>query len=287
VTPSTERPVLHLSGPKLTERFQTLISGSENDGGIERYVAAVSLKVSLFKEVLADGKSRDLDIEDFKRLCAFMAPVRRRISPWLDTVGYKTLQKGISDLLQDSTDTTTTDSRIHAFCQLFPEDKKHRWVRDLAAELLHYSDPERYPLMTRWIWDAKANTGVLREIWHGENVDAMVIDADDNFETFLVLREELSQFLSDNGVFRDTLYYSDLLCAQIYADYICSQGGSFLRTDFSAEEDPMQYTRRMLGLDGIKARSAQTRLKDIDGEAFEIEEAKQLDWSEGATHAHS
>ena len=41
----------------------------------------------------------------------------------------------------------------------------------------------------------------------------------------LMLREELSQFLTDNGVFRDVVWYVDLLCAKIYADYIAAQGG--------------------------------------------------------------
>ena len=73
----------------------------------------------------------------------------------------------------------------------------------LAAELLHYADPERYPLMTRWVWDARANTGVLREIWHDENVDSISIDVADGYATFLVLREELAQYLATNGVFRE------------------------------------------------------------------------------------
>ncbi len=45
----------------------------------------------------------------------------------------------------------------------------------------------------------------------------------------------------------------DLVCAQVYAEYICEQGGSYLRADFSAPEDPMQHTRRLLGLDGVRA----------------------------------
>ena len=57
----------------------------------------------------------------------------------------------------------------------FPEDRDHRFMRDFAAELLHNVYPEHYPLMQRWVWDAKQNTGVLREIWHdaaaGDNVD--------------------------------------------------------------------------------------------------------------------
>ena len=91
-----------------------------------------------------------------------------------------------------------------------------------------------------------------------------------------MLRAELSQYLSDNGIFRDVLQYVDVLCAQIYAHYICEQGSSYLRADFSAPEDPMQHTRRLLGLDGVKPGSGKTRLKSIDGEAFVIEDGNLL-----------
>jgi hypothetical protein len=142
--------------------------------------------------------------------------------------------------------------------------------------MLHNVEPERYPLMNRWVWDAKANTGVLREIWHGENVDHITIPVGDGYGTYLMLREELSQFLSDNGFFRDVLQYVDILCAQVYAQYICEQGGSYLRADFSAPEDPMQHTRRLLGLDGVRPGSGRTRLKSIDGEAFVIDDTPLL-----------
>ena len=91
-----------------------------------------------------------------------------------------------------------------------------------------------------------------------------------------MLREELSQFLSENGFFRDILQYVDILCAQVYAQYICEQGGSYLRADFSAPEDPMQHTRRLLGLDGVRPGSGRSRLKSIDGEAFIIDDTTLL-----------
>ena len=53
-----------------------------------------------------------------------------------------------------------------------------------------------------------------------------------------MLREELAQFLSANGVFRDVMQYVDLLTAQVYADYICEQGGSYLRADFTRPRIP-------------------------------------------------
>ena len=82
----------------------------------------------------------------------------------------------------------------------------------------------------------------------------MTIPVADGYATFLVLREELSAYLTQNGVFRDVLWYVDVLTAQVYADYIGERGGTYLRTDFATPEDPMLHTRRILGLDGVDAR---------------------------------
>ncbi|MEM1198209.1 MAG: hypothetical protein AAGI06_02765 [Pseudomonadota bacterium] len=272
-----ERVQLELSGPALASALANVATGAEELGGIERYAEALDLKSSMFKDVLGDGKVRNLELEQFMGLCVFMSTVRRRVSPYLDADGFRKLKAALYDLLQGATDTTTTDDRVAAFCAAFPQDKGHRWVRDLAAEVLHNTDPERYPLMNRWVWDAKANTGVIREIWHGEAVDHMTIPVPDSYETFVVLREELSQYLTSNGIFSQVMQYVDLLCAQIYAEYICAQGGSYLRTDFSAPEDPMEHTRRILGLDGVKPGSQRTRLRSMDGEAFVLDDVKLLD----------
>jgi hypothetical protein len=113
-----------------------------------------------------------------------MATVRRRVSPWLNEDGFAEMRVRIVELFDDG---EHIDNRIGRFCDYFPVDKKHRWVRDLAVELLHNADPERMPMMNRWVWDAKANTGVIREIWHGENVDAMTIPVGDGYEGRAVL----------------------------------------------------------------------------------------------------
>ncbi len=268
-----ERPVLDLSGDALRAGLQIMIRGSEDHGGIERYIDAVKLKSRMFRQALVENDVAELDLETFKGLCAFMATVRRRIGPWLNEERFAEMREGIVELF---TDDEHIDVRIGRFCERFPNDKKHRWVRDLAVELLHNADPERVPMMNRWVWDVKANTGVLREIWHGDDVDHMTLKVPDNYGTYVMLREELSQFLSENGFFRDVLFYVDVLCAQIYAQYICEQGGSYLRVDFSAPEDPMQHTRRLLGLDGVQPGSGRTRLKSIDGVAFVIDDQQSL-----------
>ncbi len=182
----------------------------------------------------------------------------------------------LSALLDGADSTGTADARLDAFCAAFPDDRGHRWVRDLAAEVLHHVDPERYPLMTRWVWDARTNTGVLREIWHGEDVDNTRIGVADRYETFVVLREELAQFLAGQGLYRDVMHYIDLLCAQVYASYIHEQGGSYLRADFSNAEEPMMHIRRLLGLDGV-AENGRTRLKAADGTAVVVDDLPRLD----------
>ena len=268
-----ERPVLDLSADALRAGLQIMIRGSEDHGGIERYIDAVKLKSTMFQQALVENDVAALELETFKGLCTFMATVRRRISDWLNEERFGEMREGIVELFVED---DHIDNRVGRFCDRFPTDKKHRWVRDLAVELLHNADPERIPLMNRWVWDQKANTGVIREIWHGDDVDHMTIKVGDGYGTYLMLREELSQFLSDNGFFRDVLYYVDVLCAQVYAQYICEQGGSYLRVDFSAPEDPMQHTRRLLGLDGVQPGSGRTRLKSIDGEAFILDESQTI-----------
>ena len=270
------RPVLELSGPRITSSFEKLLNASDTQGGVEAFVTAIKFKKSVFEEALNASNLPNLNEETFLGFCAFIAPVRRRIGSWIESKDFSMLHTCLTDLLTGVRDGSDVDSRIKTFCSQFPEDRSHRWVRDLAAELLHFSDMEQYPLMTRWVWDQSANTGVIREIWYADDIDHINLDIPDKYETHLVLREELSQFLASNGVFRDVLYYLDLLLAQIYADYISEQGGTFLRTDFSSELDPLEFTRRMLGLDGIDPDTGRTRVKLASGERFKLNDPEMM-----------
>lgn len=274
---AVEPPRLDLSGPILRHAFETLVAGSEKQGGVEQWIDALKLKSRMIQQAFSQGHPADLPLESFKSVCAFMSSVRRRVGPHLEQPAWSEMVEALVELLDREREALPVDERLAAFCARFPQDSKHRWVKDLAAEILHGMDPERYPLMCRWVWDRKANTGVIREIWFDDNIDNMTLDVPDGYDTYLILRQELSQFLSENGVFRDMTWYVDLLCAKVYGDYIAAQGGLYLRADFSAPEDPMLHTRRLLGLDGVSARSGRTRLKAINGEAFVIEDGNLLE----------
>ena len=269
------RPTLHLSGPKLRAAWAALLRAAETVGGVERLAAALRLKSELFQDRLGDGRAATVERGAFDEIVPFLPTVRRRFSALASADGWPQVRAAMTALLHDAHVPGTADQRFAAFegdlrrqlrgqghgadPVLPSRHASDRFLRDLAAELLHNVFPEHYPLMTRWMWDARANTGVLREIWHdaaaaSDEVDHIVIDVSDTHETFLALREELSQFLAGEGLFRDMLWYVDLLAAQVYGDYINAQGGAWLKTDFSvAAADPLEHTRRILGLDTRRA----------------------------------
>jgi hypothetical protein len=269
-----ERPRLELSGPKLAHAFRELAVGAEETGGVERYVDALKLKSALFVATLGEGRAHEVGLADFRKVCAWMSTVRRRVGPYIEPGTFAQLRARVAALLEGPT--ATANARIEEFCASFPGDREHRWVRDLAAELLHQVDPERYPLMARWMWDEGTNTGVLREIWHAEDVDHISIEVPSRYETFLVLREELAQFLAANGVYRDVMFFVDLLAAQVYAAYIGEQGGSYLRADFANAEEPMMHIRRLLGLDGV-TEGGRLRVKAADGTVVMVEDPRLPD----------
>lgn len=279
-------PVLDLSGDRLRRAFADLAEAARPTGGVERYVTALQLKSGLFSKVLTGGGMTETEFLD---LAAFMAPVRRRIAPVLAEQGFDALGDAISRLMEAPADPAQIDNRLAAFMHSLPQGKPFRWVRDLGAELLHFTHPETIPLMTRWVWDARVGTGALREIWHADDVDLAQITVADDLVTFQTLRTELDGCLSGEGVFRDRIWYADLLLAHIYAGYINDRGGQYLRNDFTIEGDPMLHTRRMLGLDAVDTETGRTRLRLIDGRAHEFggSLAARLDLSAEDANAHS
>ncbi len=218
--PEPAMPVLHLSGPRLSEALDALIKSAENDGGVERYIDALKLKSSLFEETFGGEAWKQVSEESFNLACAFISLARRRVGEEMAENGMANIRLGLGALLDGVEDTASTDQRMTAIRAVFPQEKQFRWVRDLAAEILHFTHPELYPLMTRWIWDVNTNSGVLREIWFSDDLDNLVIDVDDNYDAFIMLRQELSQYLSYNGVFNDVPFYVDMLFAQVYGEYI-------------------------------------------------------------------
>lgn len=255
---------LHLDGAVLRRSFDSMVESADQLDGIESLIDALSVKSALFARTFASAEN--LILPELLDACAFVPTVRRRLKLALQQYGFDHIKSAIASLLVGLT-IENADRRIREMSDAFPITKQYRWVRDLAAEIMHFREPDTYPLMTRWVWDRVSNTGVLREIWYEEFRDNR-LDIDDTIEVHLTLREELTGFLRNDGVYANIPFMIDLLYAWVYGEYIGSQGGSFLKTDFTQSSSPLGYAIRMLGLDGACDKSGKTRLIMPDGKRY-------------------
>ena len=54
------RPVLELSGPRITSSFEKLLNASDEQGGIETFVTAIKFKQSVIQEDLKHANIKNL-----------------------------------------------------------------------------------------------------------------------------------------------------------------------------------------------------------------------------------
>ena len=262
---SINNPVLHLDGKRLRTAFESMVDGAEKLGGIEVVVEGLGGKSLLFQRTFG-GNAENLLESEFLDACAFMPTVRRRIKSALGQFSFDSINKTVTKLLCDVS-IENVDEKIETFETDLTGPSKFRWVRDFAAEILHYRDPDTFPLMTRWVWDFGSNSGVLREIWFSES-DTEILNIPHGVRTHLELRRELGEFLERLGVFKDPHFMIDILFAWIYSQYIGNQGGSFLKTDFSFAGTSFGYVFRMLGLDAALSSSGKSRLLLANGKRY-------------------
>ena len=251
------QPVLHLDGRYLRNSFESMAKSTEKLGGVESIVQALEGKSVLFQRTFANS-GKDLQLKEFLDVCAFIPTVRRRLKLALEKEGFDYIKISVQQLLENAT-LQNADEKINRFVHRFPLDNSYRWTCDLAAEILHFCDPQTFPLMTRWIWDEKTKSGVMHEIWfHQYEIEHSHLP--NGIKTHLVLRKEFEDFLKSAGVFAEEHFVIDLLCAWIYSAYIGTQGSSYLKTDFAQGDTSLAYTLRMLGLDGVTGDHGITRL---------------------------
>ncbi len=265
--PAVGGPELHLGGRQLRTAFTGVIECAEKLGGIEMIVDGVWGKSLLFQRSFAEAGECLLETEFFDT-CAFIPTVRRRIKKTLEKHSFDEIKTAINVLLKDVS-IDNVDQRIEAFELQLQRTPKMRWIRDLAAEILHYREPETFPLMTRWIWDFGSNSGVLREIWFSDSATEF-LNIPNGIGTHLKLRNELSEFLDGLGVFKNVHFMIDVLLAWIYSQYIDSQGGSFLKTDFGFNNASFGYVFRMLGLDAALSAQGKSKLLLADGQRYSL-----------------
>ncbi|MGC9105079.1 MAG: hypothetical protein ACP5HQ_01445 [Thermoprotei archaeon] len=87
-------------------------------------------------------------------------------------------------------------------------------IEDMAKEVIHFLEPERYPLWTRWVWNGERKTGAVYYLLK-EKVDVH------NFDEFLQAMEELRSILSIFGMNHEGKFYlTSVFSVYTYVRYL-------------------------------------------------------------------
>jgi hypothetical protein len=134
---------------------EALIKIDEQDIGVVADLLA--RKHQLLAPVLSESSLGAGTADAVRPILARTFATRRRSDALLLQVGAPSLCDAIRELVHGA---GRVEARFRAFDETLSElDPPVR--RDLAGECLHFADPERYWLWSRWMWDPATMTGAL------------------------------------------------------------------------------------------------------------------------------
>lgn len=251
-----------------SQKLQQLLNATEEKGGVDAYIEALKSKQKMFSSVLSYDNIDALSSEGVEVLLDTVFTARRKLPDSLSKVPNEVIVKQIKHLLYGK---QSIIDRMEQFVALFvgadekPDGKTKKVQRaawDFSAELMHFASPEKFPLMSRWVWNEKETSGALREFIRGGDTmrDVTFGERPADFEASRVW---FAQQLGQQGFYRDIHYLIDLLVAQAYAEYILSMSsgmGMFGPQFGNAELQPLELVVKLLGIEPARKNDAM-RLK--------------------------
>ena len=242
------------------QAFGSLKRHMEIDAGVEAYMQALNAKHELFAHLLGASTFPGLAAAELESLLAHVFTARRRVFPALEAMGLQPVNRAIDRLLHGEQDLAT---RLADFAGSIPiaagadrearkqGQKLRRAMHDFGAELLHFSRPEVYPLIARWVWDQTTLSGALREFIRGhEQMDTIPLAAVP--EMFEGVRSWLANLLKAQGLYRDIEWWVDLVEAEAYGAYFRAMAQGMLSADFGRSGGPEEHLKKFLGIDPVK-----------------------------------
>lgn len=229
----------------VAEEFMREIAARCSDSDLTTIADDCGRKSEALAGLLGDGRAASLSRDDLRRVLRWVFASRRKADAILDAVGPTRLGAGIDRLVNGD---GGLDDRIGAFDRVlesFPEP-----AFDLPPELLHFSDPGRYWLWTRWIWDPRIETGALRLV----TTDEFELTGLTRGETYLKVGEATA-FVAETGravgfgAIGRSPFGIDVFLACVYAVYMYTVLRLRMTQEFNKiVPDLPDLVRRLLGV---------------------------------------
>ncbi len=237
--------------------FDALLAGMELDGGADSYLSALGAKRQAVAEARAHSAERTHGLDAIESMLALVFTARRKLYPALAAMGDEPVGELMAGLWFGA---LSPHERLQQFVDAMPgaesgtrqgvkvAAKLRRAAWDFAAEMLHYGEPERYPLMSRWVWDQATQSGALREFVRGGDAMREVPFSNDP-AVFEGARRWLAEQLAAQGIYRDEALWINLVLGQGYLAYFRSMTEGSLGADFGRGVPPQEQLKRLLGID--------------------------------------
>ncbi len=261
---------LPLDSGLFAQHFAQLHETLASSGGIEPALERLAAKQRLCSAALAVARERDIEAEAIARLLGFIFTARRHLLPALDQFG----AARCAQLMRDLGDTTVPlVRRMQNFVDAMPGARRpdradvrsaarlRRAAWDFAAEVVHYAEPARFPLMSRWVWDSSTQSGALREFVRGS--DAMrELPFDNSAELFAGARDWIAACIAEHGVDDNVPLWVDLVLGQAYTSYVRSIANGSLGGEFGRGAEPHEQLTKLLGIDTEEGRLRKAVMSD-------------------------
>lgn len=250
------------------QHFSQLKRQSEDGVELESLLASLQAKSRLFSALLSEDALPSLTLEEVESLLETVFSARRRVFPALQALGADAVRGAIQELLYGN---MALAERLQKFSEIVPLDeaadketrkqaaKNRRAAFDFGAEMLHFNNPVKYPLMTRWVWDQNTVSGALREFIRG-NDSLPDVPLGNSPEMFEGARAWLAEQIAEQGLYKDVPFWIDLILAQAYSEYFRSMAEGMLSADFGRGTTPQEQLQKFLGIDAER-KTGQSRVK--------------------------
>ena len=237
--------------------FNALLAGMEQHGGADSFLAALAAKRQAVIDLRGRAHQDSFGIDAIENVLALVFTARRKLYPALANLADDRVAALMTGLWFGA---SSPGERLQQFIDAMPgaesgtresvkaAAKLRRAAWDFAAEMLHYGEVERYPLMSHWVWDQGTQSGALREFVRGG--DAMrEVPFSNEPAVFEGARRWLAAQLATQGIYRDEALWINLVQGQAYLAYFRSMTEGSLGADFGRGVPPNEQLKRLLGID--------------------------------------
>lgn len=216
-------------------------------GELGRICDDVAAKSTWFQARLSPSALAALAHDEFKTLLARIFATRGKTRPVLEALDWPELRGWIEDLLRGS---LPVEHRLQQFVGRLGDDVALNLRIDFASELLHFADPERHWLWTRWMWDPRTRTGALPLVTSA----AYDLRGDQPAEVYLKVGRAVAfvHEVGDAAGFRRisrSIFGTDVFLSCVYVIYTYTVLRMRMTKEFNKVVPQLpEFSRRLLGV---------------------------------------